>query len=66
MVSFFSAPECGAQSTPVQEDKQYLVVDFGAGTFDTSFVRLQKNKVTCISEPIKCFTGGEDIDKILC
>jgi len=38
MVTFVAEPECGANSSKIENNYLTLVIDCGAGTFDVSLV----------------------------
>ena len=43
----------------------YAAINLGAGTFDVSFMKKNKQKLSIENEVVKCLHGGADVDKLI-
>lgn len=59
----------GSVHSPAMQDKQFLIYDFGGGTFDTSIIKLSDNQIFVIDESVGSDNrqkwGGIYIDQIV-
>ncbi|QPH38077.1 Hsp70 family protein [Pedobacter endophyticus] len=53
------------QNIPINEDKTWLVYDFGGGTFDVALVNINNRELKVMDHEGNNFLGGLDIDNLM-